>query len=193
METRDSGHIWVNDRLETNVAGVWALATDKGGPAFTHISYDDYRIVRTNVLEGGTATTRGRIVPYSVFIDPELGRVGLTEEEARAPAGPRRQDADDLGRARQPARRDARLMKLVVDAESGQILGAAVLAIEGGELVHILEALMVARASYRLLEKMIYIHPTLAEGLYWLVNEVKPAGWGALTHATTFVEALSRG
>ena len=74
----------VNERLETNVPGIYALGDVKGGPAFTHISYDDWRIIRTNLLEGGHATTTGRLAPYTVFIDPQLGRVGLTEAEARA-------------------------------------------------------------------------------------------------------------
>jgi pyruvate/2-oxoglutarate dehydrogenase complex dihydrolipoamide dehydrogenase (E3) component len=78
------GFISVNERLETNVAGIYALGDVKGGPAFTHISYDDYRIIRNNLLRGGHSTTRGRLVPYTVYIDPQLGRVGPTEQEARA-------------------------------------------------------------------------------------------------------------
>src|SRR5262249_59854095 len=78
------GYIRANDRLETNVEGVYALGDIKGGPAFTHISYDDFRILRTNLLEKGNATIAGRLVPYTVFTDPQLGRVGMTEIEARA-------------------------------------------------------------------------------------------------------------
>ena len=78
------GFISVNDRLETDVAGIYALGDVKGGPAFTHISYDDYRIIRNNLLRGGQSTTRDRFVPYTVYIDPQLGRIGLTEQEARA-------------------------------------------------------------------------------------------------------------
>ena len=84
------GFIPVNDRLETNVAGIYALGDVKGGPAFTHISYDDYRIVRNNLLRGGQSTTRDRLVPYTVYIDPQLGRIGLTEQEARSRVAPSR-------------------------------------------------------------------------------------------------------
>src|SRR5262249_39550179 len=84
VQVDKSGSIQVNERLETNVPGIYALGDVKGGPAFTHISYDDFRIIRTNLLEGGSATIRDRLVPYTVFIDPQLGRVGLTETEARA-------------------------------------------------------------------------------------------------------------
>src|SRR5690606_29012339 len=83
IDTDERGHIRVDDRLQTNVPGIYALGDVKGGPAFTHVSYDDFRVLRQNLLEGGDATTRGRIVPYAVYIDPELGRVGLTESQAR--------------------------------------------------------------------------------------------------------------
>ena len=177
VATDAHGYIQVNGRLETNVPGVWALGDVKGGPAFTHISYNDYEIVAANLLEGTQRSTEGRIVPYCVFTDPELGRVGLTETEARRTGRPLKIGKVPMTLVARAIQRDetAGLMKLVVDAETDQILGAALLASEGGEVVHVLEALMVARASYRLLEKMIYIHPTLAEGLYWLVNEVKAA------------------
>ena len=83
VETNTQGFIKVNDRLETNVPGVYAIGDVNGGPQFTHISYDDFRIIRANLIEGGDATTKDRLVPYTVFIDPQLGRVGLTETEAR--------------------------------------------------------------------------------------------------------------
>ena len=180
IATDAHGYIQVNGRLETNVPGVWALGDVKGGPAFTHISYNDYEIVAGNLLEGKQLSIEGRIVPYCVFTDPELGRVGLTETEARRTGRPLKIGKVPMTLVARAIQRDetAGLMKLVVDAETDQILGAAVLASEGGEVVHVLEALMVARASYRLLEKMVYIHPTLAEGLYWLVNEVKAADGG---------------
>jgi len=83
VETDEHGFIKVNDRLETNVAGIYAMGDVKAGPAFTHISYDDFRIIRNNLLEGGHASTKGRLVPYTIFIDPQLGRIGMTETEAR--------------------------------------------------------------------------------------------------------------
>jgi pyruvate/2-oxoglutarate dehydrogenase complex dihydrolipoamide dehydrogenase (E3) component len=161
------GFIPVNDRLETNVAGIYALGDVKGGPAFTHISYDDYRIIRDNLLRGGQATTRGRLVPYTVFIDPQLGRVGLTEQEARAQGRPIRVAKIPMSwvaRALETA--EARgFIKAVVDAQTRQILGAAALAVEGGEIMSMLEIAMMGQLPYTTLQDGIFAHPTLAEGL----------------------------
>jgi len=174
--TDQRGYIKVNDRLETNVPGIWALGDVKGGPAFTHISYDDYQIVYGNLLEGKNLTTQGRVVPYSVFTDPQLGRVGLTEKEARGTGQRLKVGKIPMTWVARAIERDetAGLMKLVVDAETDRILGAAILATEGGELVHVLEALMLARAPYTVLKGSIYIHPTLAEGFFALMDAVKP-------------------
>ena len=161
------GSIQVNERLETNVPGIYALGDVKGGPAFTHISYDDFRIIRTNLLEGGSATIRDRLVPYTVFIDPQLGRVGLTETEARA------QDRH-IKVATMPMNYVARaletdeprgFMKAVVDASDGQILGCAVLGIEGGEIMATLQMAMMGKVPYTVLRDAIFAHPTLAESL----------------------------
>ncbi len=167
VQTDKQGHIQVNERLETNVPGIYALGDVKGGPAFTHISYDDFRIIRTNLLEKGNASIHGRLVPYTVFIDPQLGRVGLSETEARA-----------LGRnirvAKMPMSYVARaletdesrgFMKAVVDADTGQILGCAILGIEGGEIMAILEVAMMGKVPYTTLRDGIFAHPTLAESL----------------------------
>jgi pyruvate/2-oxoglutarate dehydrogenase complex dihydrolipoamide dehydrogenase (E3) component len=176
VETSPHGFIRVNGRLETNVPGIWALGDVNGGPAFTHISFNDYQIVYANLIEGKDLSTTNRLVPYAVFTDPQLGRVGLTEKEARA-AGRRLK----LGKipmawvARAIERGEtAGLMKLVVDAETDRILGAAILSSEGGELVQILEFVMRAGAPYTLLKGAVYIHPTLAEGFWTLMEEVKP-------------------
>ncbi len=161
------GFIQVNDRLETNVAGIYALGDIKGGPAFTHIAYDDYRILRTNILEHGQASIKNRIVPYTVFIDPQLGRVGITETEAR------RQNRK-IRVAKLPMSSVARaleidetrgFMKAVVDAETNQILGAAILGIEGGEVMAVLETAMMGKLPYNVLRDATYAHPTLAESL----------------------------
>ena len=161
------GDIQVNERLETNVPGIYALGDVKGGPAFTHISYDDFRIIRTNLLEGGSATTRDRMVPYTVFIDPQLGRVGLTETEARA-------QGRNIKVATMPMSYVARaletdeprgFMKAVVDASDGQILGCAVLGIEGGEIMAILQMAMMGKVPYTVLRDAVFAHPTLAESL----------------------------
>jgi pyruvate/2-oxoglutarate dehydrogenase complex dihydrolipoamide dehydrogenase (E3) component len=161
------GFIPVNDRLETNVAGIYALGDVKGGPAFTHISYDDYRIIRNNLLRGGQSTTRDRLVPYTVYIDPQLGRIGLTEQEARA-------QGRTIRVAKIPMSWVARALemteprgfiKAVVDAQTRQILGAAVLAVEGGEIMSMLEIAMMGKLPYTALEDGIFAHPALSEGL----------------------------
>jgi pyruvate/2-oxoglutarate dehydrogenase complex dihydrolipoamide dehydrogenase (E3) component len=167
VETDADGTIQVNERLETRVSGVYAMGDVKGGPAFTHIAYDDYRVLKANLLEGGHATVSGRPVPYAVFIDPQLGRVGLTEGQAKE-AGRR------ILVARLPMSRVARaleageprgFMKAVVDAESGLILGCAVLGLEGGELMAMLQLAMMGGIPYPRLRDAIFAHPTLAESL----------------------------
>jgi pyruvate/2-oxoglutarate dehydrogenase complex dihydrolipoamide dehydrogenase (E3) component len=167
IATDERGFVVVNERLETNVPGHYALGDVKGGPAFTHISYDDYRILRDNLLRGGSRTTAGRLVPYTVFIDPQLARVGMGEQEARA-RGRR------VRVARMPMSYVARaleldesrgLMKAVVDAEDGQILGFTVLGIEGGELMAVVEMAMLGRLPYTALREAVFAHPTLAESL----------------------------
>jgi len=161
------GFIEVNERLETNVPGIYALGDIKGGPAFTHISYDDFRIIRTNLLEKGNASIHGRLVPYTVFIDPQLGRIGLSETDARA-------EGRDIKVAKMPMNYVARalevdesrgFMKAVVDAGTGQILGAAILGIEGGEIMAMLEVAMIGKVPYTVLRDAVFAHPTLAESL----------------------------
>jgi pyruvate/2-oxoglutarate dehydrogenase complex dihydrolipoamide dehydrogenase (E3) component len=165
VQTDEHGFIPTNDRLETNVPGIYALGDVKGGPAFTHISYDDWRIIRTNLIEGGQASITGRLVPYTVFIDPQLGRIGLSEEEALA-SGRRIQVAKMpmSGVARALEVDESRgFMKAVVDADTQQILGGAILGIEGGELMAMLEIAMLGKLPYPVLREAIFAHPTLAE------------------------------
>jgi pyruvate/2-oxoglutarate dehydrogenase complex dihydrolipoamide dehydrogenase (E3) component len=167
VETDERGFVKVDERLETNVAGIYALGDVKGGPAFTHISYDDFRIIRTNLLEGGDATIAGRLVPYTVFIDPQLGRVGLSEHEAR-------DRGFDVRVARMPMNQVNRaievdeqrgFMKAVVDADTGRILGCAILGIEGGEIAAMIQIAMMGRVHYTSLRDAIFAHPTLSESL----------------------------
>jgi pyruvate/2-oxoglutarate dehydrogenase complex dihydrolipoamide dehydrogenase (E3) component len=167
IETDRSGFIRVNDRLETTAPGVYATGDAKGGPQFTHISYDDYRILRTNLLDGGNATINERLVPYTVFIDPQLGRVGLTEREAR-------ERGLDVAVGKLLMNRVARaveidetrgFMKAVVDKDTGQILGCAVLGVEGGEIMAILQMAMMGKVPYTAIRDAVFAHPTLAEGL----------------------------
>jgi pyruvate/2-oxoglutarate dehydrogenase complex dihydrolipoamide dehydrogenase (E3) component len=161
------GFISVDDRLQTNVAGIYALGDVKGGPAFTHISYDDYRIIRNNLLRGGQSSTRNRLVPYTVYIDPQLGRIGLTEQEARAQGRAIRVAKIPtawVARAVETAEPRG-FIKALVDAQTNQILGAAVLAVEGGEIMSMLEIAMMGKLPYTALEDGIFSHPAFAEGL----------------------------
>ena len=167
VQTDQRGYVQANERLETNVPGIYALGDVKGGPAFTHISYDDFRIIRTNLLDGGHATTADRPVPYTVFIDPQLGRVGLTEEQARQSGRPIRVAKLPMSSVARALEVDETrgFMKAVVDAETQQILGAAVLGIEGGEVMAVLEVAMVGHLPYTALRDGVFAHPTLAESL----------------------------
>jgi pyruvate/2-oxoglutarate dehydrogenase complex dihydrolipoamide dehydrogenase (E3) component len=167
VRTNQRGFIEVNDRLETSAPDIYALGDIKGGPAFTHISYDDFRILRGNLLEHKSLSTKDRQVPYCVFIDPQLGRVGLSETEARA-------QGRKIRCAKLPMTSVARalevdetrgFMKALVDAESNQILGAAVLGIEGGEIMSVLETAIMGKLPYTALRDATYAHPTLAESL----------------------------
>lgn len=171
----DRGWIKVNDRLETNVAGVYALGDVTGGPAFTHISYNDYQIVFHNLFNESKLSTAGRIVPYALFTDPELGRVGLTEREAHASGRRALVGSVSLSRVARAIERGttAGLMKVVIDADTEQILGAAVLSPGGGEVVQTLMALMMAKASWKLFHQAVYIHPTMTEGFFALMSSVK--------------------
>jgi pyruvate/2-oxoglutarate dehydrogenase complex dihydrolipoamide dehydrogenase (E3) component len=177
IDTDKNGFIKVNGRLETNVPGVWALGDCNGGPAFTHISYNDFQIVYGNLVEGKNLTTENRIVPYCVFTDPQLGGIGMTEKEARAKGFKLKIGKCPMTRVARAIERGetAGLMKIVVDASNDRILGASILASEGGELVQILGTLMLANQPYTLLKGAVYIHPTLAEGFFALMEDVKPA------------------
>lgn len=169
------GFIPVNDRLETNVPGIYALGDIKGGPAFTHISYDDFRILRTNVIEKGNASVAGRLVPYTVFIDPQLGRVGMTETEARAQIKNVRVAKMAMTSVARALEVDETrgFMKAVVNGDNDQIVGAAVLGIEGGEIMSMLELAMMGKLPFTTLREAIFAHPTLAESLNNLFTHFK--------------------
>lgn len=167
IATDDRGFIQVNGKLETSGAGIFALGDIKGGPAFTHISYDDFRVLRTNHVEKGNATIDGRLVPYTIYIDPQLGRVGLTESEARA-------QSQTIRVARMPVTWVARalevdetrrFMKAIVDAGTGQVLGATILGLEGGEIMSMLQLAMMGKLTYTNLRNAVFAHPALAESL----------------------------
>jgi len=173
VATDAHGYIKVDEELRTNVPGIYAVGDVKGGPAFTHVSYDDYRILRDNLIrdtklggQGGRKTT-DRTTVYVVYMDPQLGRVGLTEAEAR-------KSGRKIKVARMPVTSIARatetgesrgLLKAVMDAETEEILGAAILAPEGGELMSMLELAMMGKLRYSTLENAVFAHPAYAESL----------------------------
>ncbi len=167
IELDSHGYIKANDQLETTAQGIYAIGDVKGGPQFTHISYDDYRILKANLLDGGHRSTRDRMVPYTVFIDPQLGRIGMSERQAK-----------ESGRAfriaKMPMTSVARalevdetrgLIKVIIDAQTEEILGAAVLGIEGGEVASLLQTAMMGHLKYTVLRDAVFAHPTLSESL----------------------------
>ena len=161
-----------DSKLATNVDGVYVIGDIKGGPAFTHISYDDFRIVRTNQIENGDASIDGRLLPYTVFIDPQLGRVGLSEKQAQ-------EQKRKIRVAKMPMTYVARaletdesrgFMKAIVDADTNQILGAAVLGVDGGEIMSQIQIAMLGKLPYTVLRDAVFAHPNLSESLNNLFN-----------------------
>jgi pyruvate/2-oxoglutarate dehydrogenase complex dihydrolipoamide dehydrogenase (E3) component len=167
IATDDRGFIKVNSKLETSTPDVYALGDINGGPAFTHISYDDFRILRTNLIDKGSATTEGRLIPYTVYIDPQLGRIGITEAQARQQnknVRVAKMNMSSVARALEVDESHG-FMKAIVDADTNQILGAAVLGIEGGEIMSMLQLAMMGKLPFTTLRDAVFAHPTLAESL----------------------------
>src|SRR5262245_39799193 len=180
VELDEKGYVKVNERLETNVPGIYAIGDIKPGPAFTHISYDDFRIIQANLLQNGNARVDGRLVPYTIFMDPQLGRVGLTEKEARA-------QCRSIRVAKLPMAHVAKaiqfgetrgFMKAIVDADTNQILGCAILGMEGGEVMTVLQVAMMGKLPYTVIRDGIFAHPTLAESLNNLFMAMDEQGLG---------------
>ena len=167
VDVDDKGLITVSATLETSQPGVYVIGDIKGGPQFTHISYDDFRILEANLLKDGHRTTQDRQVPYTVFTDPQLGRVGMTESEAKKAGKNIKVATLPMTEAARALETDETrgLMKAVVDADSGQILGAAVIGTEGGETMAVLEVAMMGGLPYTALRDATLAHPTWAESL----------------------------
>jgi pyruvate/2-oxoglutarate dehydrogenase complex dihydrolipoamide dehydrogenase (E3) component len=174
---RDSrGHITVDDELRTNVPGIWALGDCNGRGGFTHTSYNDYEIVAANLLDGGTRRVTDRIPAYNLYVDPPLGRVGMTEAQAR-------QSGRHVLMAKRPMTRVGRavekgetqgFMKILVDRDSKEILGANILGTGGDEAIHCILDLMYARAPYTVLQRAVHIHPTVCELIPTMLADLQP-------------------
>ena len=175
IELDARGYVKVNERLETSAEGVWAMGDCAGSPQFTHVAYDDFHVVRDN-LNGGSRTTRDRLIPFCMFTDPELARVGLNESEAQ-----RRGVAYRLAKMpmaavlRAVAIGETRgLLKMLVDAQSDRILGFTALGVEASEMMAAVQTAMLAGLPYTLLRDAIFAHPTTSEALVFLLANVPP-------------------
>lgn len=174
VATDTRGFIQVNDCLETNISGIWALGDINGGPQYTHISLDDYRIIKANLIDGGNRSTRDRLVPSCLFIDPELAHVGLTETEAQQQGYAIRVakvDASAVPRAKTLGQTDG-LLKAIVDTDTGRILGCSLLCHEAGEVISTVQMVMQAQMPYTILRDGILTHPTMTEGLNILFSKL---------------------
>ena len=178
VATDGKGYIQVDDQLRTNVPGIWALGDCNGKGAFTHTAYNDFEIVAANLLDGAARRVSDRIPCYGLFIDPPLGRVGLTEAEARAAGRPIRvgmRPMSRVGRAVEKGETQG-FMKIVVEANGGAILGAAILGVGGDEAVHCIVDTMAARAPFTTLRDTMHIHPTVAELIPTVLGELQGTG-----------------
>jgi pyruvate/2-oxoglutarate dehydrogenase complex dihydrolipoamide dehydrogenase (E3) component len=172
----ERGYIDVNDRLETSAPNVWAIGECAGSPQFTHVSEDDFRVIRDN-LTGGRRTTRDRLIPFCLYTDPPLARIGLNEVEARqrgAAVRIARLPMDAVLRARAIGETRG-FMKALLDVRSDRILGFTMFGPEAGEVMAVVQTAMLAGLPYAALREVIYAHPTMAEGLGGLFSGVQPS------------------
>jgi pyruvate/2-oxoglutarate dehydrogenase complex dihydrolipoamide dehydrogenase (E3) component len=172
----ERGYIQVDNELRTAVPGIWALGECNGRGAFTHTSYNDYEIVAANLLNGEHRAVGDRITAYALYIDPPLGRAGMTEAEvlhSGRPALIGRRPMSKVGRAVEKGETQG-FMKILVDAESTQIVGAAILGVEGDEAIHCILDTMYARASYTTLQRAMHIHPTVSELIPTMLGALEP-------------------
>ena len=176
IELDERGFIPVNDELNTSTEGIWALGDCNGQGAFTHTSYNDHEIVMANLLDADRRRVSDRIMTYGLFIDPPLGRVGMTEEQARATGKPiliGKREMSRVGRAKESSQTQG-FMKVLVEADSKQILGAAILGLNGDEAIHCIIDTMYAKAPYTVIQRAVHIHPTVTELIPTMLGELKP-------------------
>ena len=177
VATDERGYIRVDDQLRTNVDGIWALGDCNGRGAFTHTAYNDFEIVAANLLDGDPRKVSDRIEAYALYVDPPLGRCGMTEAAAKK-TGRRilvaKRPMSRISRAVEKGETQG-FMKIVVDAESKQILGAAILGVGGDEIIHTVLDVMYAKAPYSLIQRAMHIHPTVSEYLPTVMGELKEA------------------
>ena len=177
VATDARGYITVDDGLATNVPGIWALGDCNGRGAFTHTAYNDFEIVAANLLDGEHRELSDRVPAYALYIDPPLGRVGMTEAQARAGGRPlivAKRPMSRVGRAIEKGETQG-FMKVVVDAETRQILGAAILGTGGDEAIHGVIDIMNAGVPYDVLQRAVPIHPTVSELIPTLLGDLKPS------------------
>ena len=170
------GYIAVDEQLQTNVPGIYALGDCNGRGAFTHTAYNDFEIVAANLLDGASRKLSDRIDTYALYIDPPLGRVGLSEAQARKAGHEVRvgmRPMTRVGRAVEKGQTDG-FMQIVVDAKTQAILGATILGVGGDEAIHSILDMMAAKAPYPVLQQTMHIHPTVAELIPTLLGELKP-------------------
>jgi pyruvate/2-oxoglutarate dehydrogenase complex dihydrolipoamide dehydrogenase (E3) component len=174
--TDKRGYIIVDDQLRTNVPGIWALGDCNGRGAFTHTAYNDFEIVAANILDNDPRSVEDRILAYALYIDPPLGRAGLTEAEVRKAGRPAligRRPMTAVARAVEKGETQG-FMKILVDATSRQILGAAILGTGGDEAIHCILDVMYTKAPYTVLQRAVNIHPTVSELIPTMLGELKP-------------------
>jgi pyruvate/2-oxoglutarate dehydrogenase complex dihydrolipoamide dehydrogenase (E3) component len=177
VETDARGYIKVDDHLATNVPGVWALGDCNGRGAFTHTAYNDFEIIAANLLDGEQRRVSDRVPAYALYVDPPLGRVGMTEREARATGRPLLTGKRPMSRVSRAVEKGETqgLMKVVVDAETRRILGAAILGTGGDEAIHGVLDIMNAGVPYDVLERAMPIHPTVSELIPTMLGQMRPA------------------
>ena len=176
IQVNERGYIAVDDQLRTNVPGVWALGDCNGKGAFTHTSYNDYEIVAANLLDNDARRASDRILAYALYTDPPLGRVGLTEAQVRRSnrkALIAKRPMTRVGRAVEKGETHG-FMKVLVDDETKEILGAAILGVEGDEAIHCILDLMYARMPYSVIQRAVHIHPTVSELIPTLLGSLEP-------------------